>query len=107
MLIKVRHAVGKGQVVVFWSKSFFKNLNVFEATVMQCERNSKSLHIYDTEGHQKPKSFKKLNYEMDRFVTANMDKGQFLCVHKILPKTQAFVLVGSFFDVEVNPVEKY
>lgn len=79
MLIEVRHTVGKGQVVVFWSKSFFMNLNVFEATVMECEHNSKSLRICDTEGQQKPKSFKKLNYKMKRFVTENVDKGQFLC----------------------------
>lgn len=64
---------------MLWSKSFFMNLNVFEATVMECKRNSKSLHICYTEGHQKPKSFKKLNYKMECFVTENMDKGQFLC----------------------------
>jgi len=87
---------------VFWSKSFFTNLNVFEATVVECKRNSKTLHICHTEGHQKPKSFKKLNYEMKRFVTENMDKGQFLCTP---PKPQAFVLVGSLFYVTVNPVE--
>lgn len=46
---------------------------------MECEHNSKSLRICDTEGHKKPKSFKKLNYKMKRFVTENMDKGQFLC----------------------------
>lgn len=79
MLVKVQHAVGKGQVVVFWSKSFFMNLNVFEATVMEYERNSKSLRICDTEYHQKPKIFKKLHYKMKCLVTENMDKGQCLC----------------------------
>lgn len=44
---------------------------------------------------------------MKHFVTENMDKGQFFCVHKILPRTQAFVLVGFLFDVKMNPVEQY
>lgn len=64
MLIQVQHTTGEGQIVVFWSKSFFINLNVCEATVMECERNNKLLRIHDTEGHQKPKRFKKLNCKM-------------------------------------------